>query len=82
MKIELIVDLDTDRKDVIRISSNSPPDARRDIKVLLEAVSCIASLVMQQQGVSKEKAIADIYEYLNKSIGDYQSRQLVEKIEA
>ena len=82
MKVELIVDLDTDRPDVVRISSDSPPDPRRDIKVLLEAVSCIASLVMQKQGVSKEKAIADISEYLNKSIGDYQSRQLVEKIEA
>jgi hypothetical protein len=82
MKIELIVDLDTDRKDVIRISSNSPPDARRDIKVLLEAASCIANIIMLEQQVSKEKIITEITAYLNKSIGDLQSRQLVEKIEA
>jgi hypothetical protein len=71
MKISITIDLDTDRKDALVIWSDTLPDSARDIKVLLEAVGLISSVMVKEEGKSKDQIIKESGAYLSKVIDDY-----------
>lgn len=77
MKISMNIDLDTDRQDAVVIYSDTSPDAARDIKVLLEAVSLISSILVKE-GKTKEQLLDEARAYLSNAIDDYIEKGEIE----
>lgn len=77
MKISMNIDLDTDRQDAVVIYSDTSPDAARDIKVLLEAVSLISSILVKE-GKPKEQLLDEARIYLSSAIDDYIKKGEIE----